>query len=61
LFAAVQREELGRVQKEMQRTFDLYQQEKIDAEGFDKFYARSTGAKSKLNPPCLALKPKWTS
>ena len=39
MFAAVQREELGRVQKEMQRTFDLYQQEKIDAEGFDKFYA----------------------
>ncbi|MGO8697792.1 MAG: recombinase family protein [Limisphaerales bacterium] len=35
----VQREELQRVQKEMQRTFDLYQQEKLDTDGFSKFYA----------------------
>ena len=35
----VQREELQRVQKEMQRTYDLYQQEKLDADGFSKFYA----------------------
>ena len=34
----VQREELQRVQKEMQRTYDLYQQEKLDAEGFSRFY-----------------------
>jgi DNA invertase Pin-like site-specific DNA recombinase/DNA-binding XRE family transcriptional regulator len=34
----VQREELQPVQKEMQRTFDLYQQEKLDADGFSKFY-----------------------
>ena len=34
----VQREELQRVQKEMQRTYDLYQQEKLDADGFSKFY-----------------------
>ena len=33
-----QREELQRVQKEMQRTYDLYQQEKLDADGFSKFY-----------------------
>ncbi len=26
------------IQKEMQRTYDLYQQEKLDAEGFSKFY-----------------------
>ena len=34
----MQREELQRVQKEMQRTYDLYQQEKLDADGFSKFY-----------------------
>ena len=34
----VQRAELQRVQKEMQRTYDLYQQEKLDADGFSKFY-----------------------
>ena len=33
-----QREELQRVQKEIQRTFDLYQQEKLDAEEFSKFH-----------------------
>ena len=36
---AVQQEELQRVRKEIQRTFDLYQQEKLDAEGFSKFHA----------------------
>ncbi len=35
----VQREELQRVRKEIQRTFDLYQQEKLDADGFSKFHA----------------------
>ena len=34
---AVQREELLRVQKERQRTYDLYQQEKLDADGFSRF------------------------
>ena len=34
-----QREESQRVRKEIQRTFDLYQQEKLDAEGFSKFHA----------------------
>ncbi len=34
----VQREELQRVRKEIQRTFDLYQQEKLDAEEFSKFH-----------------------
>jgi site-specific DNA recombinase len=29
---------LERVKKEIQRTYDLYQQEKLDAEGFSKFY-----------------------
>ena len=33
-----QREELQRVRKEIQRTYDLYQQEKLDADGFSKFY-----------------------
>lgn len=33
-----QREELQRVKKEAQRTYDLYQQEKLDADGFSKFY-----------------------
>ena len=36
---AVRREELERIQKEIQRTYDLYQQEKLDADGFSKFYA----------------------
>ncbi|MEI7534685.1 MAG: recombinase family protein, partial [Verrucomicrobiae bacterium] len=36
---SVQREELQRVRKEIQRTFDLYQQEKLDADGFSKFHA----------------------
>jgi site-specific DNA recombinase len=35
---AVQREELQRVQKEIQRTYELYQQEKLDSAGFSKFY-----------------------
>ena len=35
---AVQQEELQRVRKEIQRTYDLYQQEKLDADGFSKFY-----------------------
>jgi site-specific DNA recombinase len=35
----LQREELQRVRKEIQRTYDLYQQEKLDADGFSKFYA----------------------
>ena len=35
---AVQREELQHVRKEIQRTYDLYQQEKLDADGFSKFY-----------------------
>lgn len=35
---AVQQEELKRVQKEIQRTYDLYQQEKLDADGFSAFY-----------------------
>ncbi len=34
----VQREELQRVRKEIQRTYDLYQQEKLDADGFSRFY-----------------------
>jgi site-specific DNA recombinase len=34
----VQQQELQRVQKEIQRTYDLYQQEKLDADGFSKFY-----------------------
>jgi site-specific DNA recombinase len=34
----VQKEELKRVQKEIQRTYDLYQQEKLDADGFSAFY-----------------------
>jgi site-specific DNA recombinase len=34
----VQIKELERVKKEIQRTYDLYQQEKLDAEGFSKFY-----------------------
>jgi hypothetical protein len=34
----MQREELQRVRKEIQRTYDLYQQEKLDADGFSKFY-----------------------
>jgi site-specific DNA recombinase len=34
----VQREELQRARKEIQRTYDLYQQEKLDADGFSKFY-----------------------
>ena len=37
--AATQREELVCIRKEMQRTFELYQLEQLDAEGFDKFYA----------------------
>jgi len=36
---AVQRAELERVRKEIQRTYDLYQQEKLDSNGFGKFYA----------------------
>ena len=39
---ALQREELQRVQKEIQRTYDLYQQEKLDADGFSKFYTPLT-------------------
>jgi site-specific DNA recombinase len=35
----VQRNELQRVSKEIQRTFDLYQQEKLDTEGFSRFHA----------------------
>jgi site-specific DNA recombinase len=35
----VQREELQRVKKEIQRTNELYQQEKLDADGFAEFYA----------------------
>ena len=35
---AVQREELQLVKKEIQRTYDLYQQEKLDGDGFGKFY-----------------------
>ena len=35
---AGQREELLRVKKEIQRTYDLYQQEKLDAEAFGRFY-----------------------
>jgi site-specific DNA recombinase len=35
---AIQRQELQRVQKEIQRTYDLYQQEKLDTEGFSRFY-----------------------
>src|ERR1017187_9817280 len=35
----VQRDELQRIRKEIQRTYDLYQQEKLDADGFSKFYA----------------------
>lgn len=35
---AMQREELQRVKKEIQRTNELYQQEKLDAEGFAEFY-----------------------
>jgi site-specific DNA recombinase len=34
----VQQEELQKVKKEMQRTYELYQQEKLDADGFSKFY-----------------------
>ena len=34
----VQQQELQRVRKEIQRTYDLYQQEKLDADGFSKFY-----------------------
>ena len=34
----VQQEELIRIRKEMQRTYELYQQEKLDADGFSKFY-----------------------
>ena len=34
----VQREELQRTKKEIQRTYDLYQQEKLDAEAFGRFY-----------------------
>jgi hypothetical protein len=29
---------LQAVEKEMQRTYDLYQREKLDADGFSKFY-----------------------
>ncbi len=36
---AVQREELQRTRKEIQRTCGLYHQEKLDADGFSKFYA----------------------
>ena len=36
---ATQRDELQRVKKEIQRTNDLYQQEKLDADGFAEFYA----------------------
>ena len=32
-------EELQRIKKEIQRTYDLYQQEKLDGDGFTKFYA----------------------
>jgi site-specific DNA recombinase len=35
----LQREELPRVRKEIQRTFDLFQQGKLDPDGFTKFYA----------------------
>jgi site-specific DNA recombinase len=30
---------LQRTRKEIQRTYDLYQQEKLDSDGFSKFYA----------------------
>lgn len=35
---AVQREELLRVEREIRCTYDLYQAEKIDADGFNQFY-----------------------
>ena len=35
----MQQEELIRVRKEIQRTFDLYQQENLDADGFSKCHA----------------------
>ena len=38
----MQRDELKRLQREIQRTYDLYQQEKLDAEGFSKFYTPLT-------------------
>ena len=53
--AAVQREELERIRKEMQRTFDLYQQEKLDAEGFDKFYAPLNERKKQIESTLPSL------
>jgi site-specific DNA recombinase len=35
----LQREVLQRIKKEIRRTYDLYQQEKLDTKGFTKFYA----------------------
>ena len=34
----MQHDELQKTKKEIQRTYDLYQQEKLDAEAFSRFY-----------------------
>ncbi|HEX3799333.1 MAG TPA: recombinase family protein [Verrucomicrobiae bacterium] len=52
---AVQEEDLQRLGKEIKRTYDLYQQEKLDADGFSKFYAPLEERRKQLESAIPAL------